>query len=371
MEPQTLPTRVDEIDPTWLTGVLRRRGGLATGRVARCRPSPLGTQGMTSETYRLELDYDGADPRAPRTLIAKLASADPATRARMHALGLYERELRFYAELARATELRTPACHFAGEQPETGAFVLLLDEVTGEPGVPTLDALEQVLRDIAKLHAHYWNAPELDAYGWLEHAPAVLDAIDFQLRGIGERVAQRTGAALPAAFAEAIAIAALHLPALRAAEKQRPRTVVHGDLHPGQIITTAGGPVVFDWQSATIASPGRDVARVIAMTLPPTPRRRHEHELLATYRAALERHGVRGYSTRDCFDDYRRGLVATALINAFAIAELDEAKLQAPPAAVTDTPVLELLVDHIDRALRENDALALLQSDVGERAAAA
>jgi hypothetical protein len=325
---------------------------------------------MTSETQRLTLRFDERAPSdAPRTLIAKLASSDPATRAAMHAFGTYERELRFYAELARETGVRTPRCHLAIRNPTTGAFLLLLDDVLGEPGIPTLAALEQTLCEIAKLHARFWNAPELHALRWLEYAPAVEAAFDQLLHGAQERMVQRIGA-LPEAFAETLAFASAHARDLRELERRGPRTVVHGDLHPGQVITGATGPVLFDWQTATVASPGRDLARVIAMSLPPALRALHERELIGVYHAALTHAGVRGYSLGACFDDYRRGLVASVLLNAFAVADLDEAKLRTVPCA-GEPAFAAILVEYLDHALRSSDALAQLRNDLDHLAVAA
>ena len=54
---------------------------------------------------------------------------------------------------------------------------------------------------------------------------------------------------------------------LRAAVQDRARampvcdTIVHGDLHPGNTVMTAGGPVLIDWTSAMRADPMVDVAR--------------------------------------------------------------------------------------------------------------
>ncbi|HET6332739.1 MAG TPA: hypothetical protein VFG30_05975, partial [Polyangiales bacterium] len=53
------PTRIDEIKPAWLGAVLHVRGALPHGQILRCDASRLGQQGMTSDTYRLTLHYDG------------------------------------------------------------------------------------------------------------------------------------------------------------------------------------------------------------------------------------------------------------------------------------------------------------------------
>ena len=37
-------------------------------------------------------------------------------------------------------------------------------------------------------------------------------------------------------------------------------SLLHGDLHPGNILLTADGPVVIDWTNASIGPPGADLA---------------------------------------------------------------------------------------------------------------
>ena len=50
-------------------------------------------------------------------------------------------------------------------------------------------------------------------------------------------------------------------------------SVLHGDLHPGNVLLTADGPVVIDWTNASVGPPGADVAvtwLLLAAAQPPT-----------------------------------------------------------------------------------------------------
>jgi hypothetical protein len=53
-------------------------------------------------------------------------------------------------------------------------------------------------------------------------------------------------------------------PALRAAADALPRTLTHGDMHPGNIVRGAdGSPVIIDWGNACLAPPMLDLANII------------------------------------------------------------------------------------------------------------
>ena len=58
----------------------------------------------------------------------KVAASDPMSRGTGHALGLYEREVRFYAEVAPRIGGPVARCYHASYEPETGVFTLLLDD---------------------------------------------------------------------------------------------------------------------------------------------------------------------------------------------------------------------------------------------------
>jgi aminoglycoside phosphotransferase (APT) family kinase protein len=78
----------------------------------------------------------------------------------------------------------------------------------------------------------------------------------------------------------------------RLAELPDGTAVCHGDFHPGNVLLTARGPVVIDWDLAGRGHPPADVARTVRLirnaSLPPwTPR--PFHWLLAASRRRIER----------------------------------------------------------------------------------
>ena len=84
----------------------------------------------------------------------------------------YEREVKFYLEVASSVDVRVPQCHHGEWDPASGDFVLVLEDMTpAEQGdqvtgcdVPTA---ELAVRELARLHGPRWNDPTLDDLDWL------------------------------------------------------------------------------------------------------------------------------------------------------------------------------------------------------------
>src|ERR1700758_2077364 len=85
-----------DLSAEWLAAQLQ-------ARVSGFHVDRIGT-GQMSECYRVTLEYDGPDgpdgPAGPRSVVLKIAATDPMSRQTGVALGLYEREVQFYAEVA-------------------------------------------------------------------------------------------------------------------------------------------------------------------------------------------------------------------------------------------------------------------------------
>ena len=132
----------EAITPAWLTDALVRGGFLSDARVTDAVLRPLGT-GQMSDSLRVELTYDRSTD-APTTLVAKLPAADPTSRTTALSLRNYEKEVRFYQQLAPTLPMRTPAVYHADIDVTTAAFVLLLEDLA--PAVQG-DQLELAFRE--------------------------------------------------------------------------------------------------------------------------------------------------------------------------------------------------------------------------------
>ena len=133
---------------------------------------------------------------------------------------------------------------------------VLLEDLGDEP-VDTLPVGERLGGLLAVGELHRASIGLIDALldgGCLDRRPQVLS------EQIGALAADRT-IALPEGLADRLEAAAPRLQELCAqmASSPIPPTLVHGDLHGGNIMRTAGRYVAFDWSDACVADPFVDV----------------------------------------------------------------------------------------------------------------
>ncbi len=104
--------------------------------------------------------------------------------------GCYEHEVNFYNLLADRVDLPTPRSYFAEFDGESGAFLLILEDLApamvGDQVVgATLDQAEYVIDRLARHHARWWNSEELAEIAWLTPPEGFADsALQLFDRGI-------------------------------------------------------------------------------------------------------------------------------------------------------------------------------------------
>ena len=169
-----IPVAPDGLTAEWLTDALRTSGALTHARVTALETQLLGhVKGTTGQLATLRLTYDRDEVHAPRSLIAKFSAPDPQARALIHGMGFYEREVRFYQQLAGQSRLSTPHCYFSAFDPVEGITLLLLENLEQArngnwiAGCSVAEA-ELAVRALAIFHAVWWQHPQLEEKRWLE-----------------------------------------------------------------------------------------------------------------------------------------------------------------------------------------------------------
>jgi hypothetical protein len=332
-----VPADTDEITQEWLTAALHQAGALDQARVTSIQSAPIGQLGFTGQIRRLQISYDKPEPCAPRSLVAKFSATQQEMRATVHSLGFYEREIGFYRELAADCPVRTPRCYFGEVQMDSGVSLLLLEDLSwmqnlDSAGGPVEEA-ELVLRELARLHAAWWNDAHLDRIPWLAMKGMLTpDQAPLAFTQHWESFLSKLSVPVTEDLLAAGDICRLYLGVVSVAMYSgRPRTLIHNDVHGDNLMVAeerGQSLAILDWQLTTPARPGPDLAFLVGH-LGTMERRRHENRLLEMYYSVLIQHGITGYSFEQCWDDYRMALVLPT--SHLAIAVGDHPGLTATP----------------------------------------
>jgi Protein of unknown function (DUF1679)/Ecdysteroid kinase-like family len=317
----SVPANADEITPEWLTAALRTAGALDQARVKSIKSAPTGRLGFTGQLLRLLISYDEAEPGAPSSLVAKFSAPRPELREVIHSMGFYEREIGFYRELARDCPIRTPRCYFGDVDMDSGASLLLLEDLSWMHGLNSaggsVEEAALVIRELGKLHAAWWGDARLDHIPWLD-MKGFLTPDQAQLMFIQEWESFLGKLSIPVTeeLLWAGELCKRYLFAVSVSMyTEPPRTLIHNDVQGDNLLVAGDGEPslgIVDWQLTTAARPGVDLARFLVGYLDTTERRRHEDRLLEVYHSVLIKRGVAGYSLEQCRDDYRVSLVMAA-----------------------------------------------------------
>jgi len=282
--------RPDDLTADWLTD------NLGAGRVGGFTVERIGT-GQMSECYRVNLTYDDGD--GPASVVLKVAASNPMSRGTGQALGLYEREVRFYADLAPrlVAEGGGPIahCYHASYEPETGVFSLLLDdaapaEVGDEIRGATIEDAKMALTQLGRLHAPLiGNETPADAPWLTSETPMNQALITGLFNGFVERYGEAIKPEQRLVCQKLVERFDAHL--AQEAAPERVRGLVHGDYRLDNILFGRPGSLrdltVVDWQTVTWGPALTDVAYFLGCALRTEDRRAHYDELLAAYYEGL------------------------------------------------------------------------------------
>ncbi len=282
----------DMITSDWLSGILG-------ADVAIVGDQRIG-DGLVGMNIRYSLQVP-ADSDLPTSLIAKLPSPDPTSRATGIALRNYEREVKFYEHIAKTVDIRVPQCFHGEWHEQDGDFVLLLEDLSPcEQGNQITGCSPDLARrsvvELARLHGPRWGDETLreheflqrrsdgDADGlqmiWTMMLPGFLATYTKYLDTEGVELVERFGERIPAWVGG----------------RDLPDTVTHGDYRLDNLMFASergGYPVaVVDWQTPGHGSASGDVSYFMGAGPLPEVRRDIERSVLADYLAALEHYDV-------------------------------------------------------------------------------
>jgi hypothetical protein len=307
-----IPTDLEGITAAWLSEALAVRYPgtevtlVNTGRVVHGS----GTK------IRLLLDYNeaGHGHRLPPTMWIKAGYEPHSDMIR----NSYVAEKDFYRDVGRTGLVNAPYCYFGGTDRQSGLTLLLLEDLLARNatfGYATrpldVETVDLALEMMARYHAVWWGAPELDRLGEFGGA-FVTDDIIYALidsEGWEKWVAHPRGQHVPDQYRSREAIRRAYA-RLWELERRGTPCLLHGDPHLGNMFFEPDGkPGFLDWQRVMQGEWAHDVAYFTISALEPDVCAAHERELVARYLDRRQEFGAPAMAFDDAFLAYRRQAV--------------------------------------------------------------
>lgn len=320
------PKTIEEITAPWLTDVLRGASILRRASVRSVDIHAIGQGvGFLSGRARVTLRYDQAEEGAPASVVVKLPASIKAGADFAESTHAYEREIRFYREVAPRTPIRVPRMYATILEPADNVFILVMEDLKGLTIGDQVLGLSraQVLaaaQSIAPLHALWWNGDQRQALPWVpsvEQQLTMLSLTPEAIRTAWPLFLEDFGESLPAggrALGERIIG---RLEGILAAFAQGTRTLVHFDYRADNLfiddLTRKAPIVVVDWQLTMWGLGAYDVARLVGGSILAAERGGHHEEIVACWHQGLLAGGVTGYSREEAWHDYRLSAIVAML----------------------------------------------------------
>lgn len=291
-----VPASATAIDAEWLSRILNPRyPGVRVESVAIADQAE-----VTNSHAWLDVRYasaqDAAESGAPRSIFCKLLPNDPLRRTAIAQTQMGLREAKFYERLGSQLSMRIPRVYgVCFEEEGEGAFAILLENiveagctVSSGPESPSRDSAAQALEDLAELHVRFEDpARRTSEASWVTGPSPPSDYGSMRLQEGLDHHRDK----LSVAFAEMSEVYIEKQAALHALWSEGPKTVIHGDLHIGNLFDDQGRVGFLDWGLVVVGTPIRDVSYFLSMSLSIEDRRAHERDLLRHY---LEVRGALG-----------------------------------------------------------------------------
>ena len=338
------PITPEDITTAWLSEALGNQ-------IDHFRIEPLGAGGgLLGLVTRLHLQGDAT----PETLIAKFPTPTPENRAVAEVYDMYGREYRFYTQVAPTVPLRSPRCHYAAYNPDSGDVALLLEDLShmrlGDQvkGCSAAEA-HAVISGIASLHRNTWQPDHLTEIkqhdmpyqreGMIGGFQAGWPVVINQFNQYFDDELIQVGATLPD-----------HVNNLLDRIHDGPLVIGHGDVRLDNIFFDDDGIVLVDYQAVCKAAPEHDLAYFVTQSLADDVRSAEDWH--SVYFNELTMLGI-DYDKEYSYQRYRLCAMYFLCYSVIIAGTLD-------PANERGRQLAETLLGNSIRSLKELNALELI-----------
>lgn len=295
-----LPTSIDAIDAPWMTSVLRTSGGIdgnTSVATVSIEPFQVGV-GLLGQLARASLTYDGGD--GPASLIVKFPIDVPNQRGIADGMNAYEREVKFYTELAARSDLRTVGVHAAMITEDKSNCLIVMDDLSAlrqgdRINGMTWDEAVTSVRTLARFHAGWHGSADLEKIGeiWYPLSTPVYNVILPQFMAAGWEPCQ---AHKPDLLNEDLIAFGNDwcdlLPAMQQQLTTSP-TLIHADWRADNMfLDDQGQLIMIDFQLIGVGSGAYDLGYFICQSLERSVRGGREKELVQIYVDEMAANGV-------------------------------------------------------------------------------
>ena len=313
-----------------ITAALRAASELQQNHhVVRVNAEQIGA-GQLASSFRVYLFYD-TEGAGPKTLVAKLPSADAKSFETATRIQAYARESKFYSLVRPQLTCNIPRFYGALRN-DVGEVVGLLLADLSDRARPldqltdgTVEQVTAAVNELAALQAPFWDSPVMSRASWFYNRTQ-----SGEIEGLANRY--QVSLSAHQSLIESSLTSAQRTVVKRfgeqcikwASEVHGPFTLVHQDFRLDNLLWGSGSVWIIDWQTLSFGSPAWDLAFLLGTALSWTSRRSAERELVRLHQRNLESLGVQEWDESKWWMEYRRMSFASLLAMVPAIAFVEQ-----------------------------------------------
>lgn len=369
-EPLAIPKRTKRITSEWLNQALHDSGYLKDTNIESISREPWGNgEGFMSDMARLTITYDKESPNLPNTMIVKM----PTTFRTALAIGLqynvYEKEIRFYTEIAPKSPIRVPGLIYSDYDLEAKKYILILEDCSCYNMVDQIEGFnyeqtKQAIISIADFHARWWDAPDLYSFDWIPKPkdPTLVKNFTETFRNSWDLAVKSEEFLkfLPEGGRKAGETIYKHFSWMMEDLPDKNMTLTHFDYRADNIFFDSENSenplIIFDWANIVITGGVLDVGYLLGASIKVDLRRKIEKDMINLYVKRLEENGI---TIDDDFDEiwrnYLKSLSFCAWTYPLGFAQLN----RGDPRAIE---LFEEIGNRSFSAITDNDATSIFPS---------
>jgi hypothetical protein len=278
---------VDDVTTEWLTSTLK------VGPVTHFTSTRIGT-GQIAQCHLLSLSYRGSSS-GPSTVVLKTAAVDEKTRQTGLSLGLYEREVRFYNEIAPSLgSTAICKCYHASFHGDGTFCILLADAGPAASGNEikgvSIEEARLAVSELGKVHGSVLRDSKLNQAQWLHNRAPLSQAMFSSLFDGFQQYYKGQYSEEHLAICKQLVGCFDAFRELQQSSEQI-KGLVHGDFRGDNLLFGLEGAenplTILDWQTVSMGPVMTDLAYLLGAALSIADRRAHADELLDLYLKGL------------------------------------------------------------------------------------